>query len=424
MRSHLWHPFSDIAAVERSGPFVIVRGEGAYVWDSDGHRMLDAAGGLWFCNVGWGRAELAEAAAAQMRLIPAYHTFGDLATEPTIQLAERLAGMSPTADPDSTKVFFTSGGSDGIDTATKLVRRYWQLRGRDDKTMLVTRTNAYHGMHVAGTALAGIPANVAGYGQLMADVARVAWDDADALAELLADNRGKVAAFVCEPVIGAGGVFAPPAGYLEKVRAVCAEHEVLFVADEVVCGYGRTGSMFASQRWNLEPDLVVTAKGLTSGYLPMGAVLISGHIAETFRTNPGTMWRHGYTYSGHAAAAAVALANLDILERENLVQRAGELQHELAAALAPLAGVPLVSSVRAGVGVLAAVQLDSAALAAHPQLGGQVIAGLRARGVLTRLLATGGLQISPSFVVTRDDLSLLATAIKSTLTDYAGALPA
>ena len=315
-----------MAAVGRTGELVLASGEGAYVVDESGRRYLDAAAGLWYCNVGHGRREIADAAAEQMRRLAAYSAFGDLATRPALDLAERLSAMAPMADA---RVFLTSGGSDSVDTAVKLARRYWTEVGRPERTAIVTRTHAYHGMHLAGTSLAGIAANRLGHGDLDAAVVQVDWDDSGALEDVL-DERDDVAAFFCEPVIGAGGVYAPPPGYLREVRELCRRHGVLFVADEVICGYGRVGAMFASDRWNLDPDVVLTAKGITSGYIPLGAVLVSGRVAEPFwadRAAP-VIWRHGYTYSAHATACAVAMANLDIVEREGLVARVDGLQHD------------------------------------------------------------------------------------------------
>jgi adenosylmethionine-8-amino-7-oxononanoate aminotransferase len=343
-----------------------------------------------------------------MSRLAAYSTFGDFATRPTLDLAERLADMSPAS---GTRVFLTSGGSDGIDSAVKLARRFWAERGHPQRQIIVTRERAYHGMHMAGTSLAGIDANRHGHGDLDPLTARVAWDDPAALAECF-DRIGseRVAAFICEPIIGAGGVYAPPAGYLTAVHEICRERGVLFIADEVICGFGRTGQMFASA--GLDPDMVVTAKGLTSGYLPMGALLISGHVAAPFWTSPGVMWRHGYTYSGHAAAATAAMVNLDILEREHLVERVAQLAPVLARSLEPLHDVDAVLDVRAGVGLLAAVTLN---VAADPSLGATVIAGLRERGVLCRMLADGSVQISPSFVITEADIALLGTALMESL---------
>src|SRR5262245_34386764 len=225
-----------------------------------------------------------------------------------------------------------------------MARRYCQLLGQTERPLLIPREHAYHGMHVAGTSLAGIEANAAGHGPLVGDVAKVAWDSPAALRDAIAAaGSERVAAFFCEPVIGAGGVFPPPQGYLEDVRAICRETGVLFVADEVITGFGRTGDWFASSRFALEPDIVTCAKGITSGYLPMGAVIAAPWVAEPFWREGAGMWRHGYTYSGHATAAAAALANLDVMERETLPKRALELEKDLAEALARLAEHQFVS---------------------------------------------------------------------------------
>jgi adenosylmethionine-8-amino-7-oxononanoate aminotransferase len=281
---------------------------------------------------------------------------------------------------------------------------------------LITREHAYHGMHIAGTSLAGIEANAAGHGPLVGDVAKVAWDSPTALRDAIAAaGPERVAAFFCEPVIGAGGVFAPPEGYLEEVRGICRETGVLFVADEVITGFGRTGDWFASSRWDLGPDIVTCAKGITSGYLPMGAVIAAPWIAEPFWREGAGMWRHGYTYSGHATAAAAALANLDIMERESLPKRALELEGDLAEALAPLAEHPLVGEVRSGTGVLAAVQFAADALEAEPALPGRAVAASRENGILTRALGIGALQVSPPLVIDAGELNELREGLRSAL---------
>ena len=407
----LWHPFSDMGAVERDGEFVITRGEGAYVYDDYGQRYLDATAGLWFTNVGHGRAELADAAAEQMRAIAAYSTFGDFTTDVTVRLAERLAGIAPV--PGS-KIFFTSGGSDSVETAAKIARRYWVERGEPTRRILIGRDKAYHGMHYAGTALAGIPGNHDGYGELVADQAHVSWDDPEDLrATIERVGPENVAAFFCEPVMGAGGVYPPPEDYLLSVRKICGEYEVLFVADEVVTGFGRIGgSWFASSRFGLEPDFVTTAKGLTSGYIPMGAVFVAPKVAAPFfETDAGRWLRHGYTYSGHAVAAAVALANLDIIEREGLLDEALRLQDTLAERLRPLAQHDAVTDVRCGTGALAAVQLADAPKAMS------LAKALRRRGVSTRAVGAGGIQISPALIMTDDQVTEMAGAIGAALDD-------
>jgi putrescine aminotransferase len=413
--TRFWHSFADMAAVERTGEVVIDRGEGVHIWDEAGRRYLDATAALWYCNVGYGRGEIADAAADQLRKLSAYSTFGDLSNRPAIELAERVASVAPVPDG---RVFLTSGGSDSIDTAAKIARRYWQLTGHPDRTVFITRERAYHGMHIAGTSLAGIDANAAGYGTLVGDVVRVEWDSAAGLREAIATaGEDRVAAFFCEPVIGAGGVFAPPEGYLADARAICREAGVLFVADEVVTGFGRVGDWFASSRWGLEPDLITCAKGITSGYLPMGAVVAAPSVTEPFWRADAGMFRHGYTYSGHAAVAAAALANLDIVEREGLAKRALQLETDLADALAPLALHQIVEEVRAGTGVLAAVQLRADALEQDPALGGKVVAACRRAGVMTRTLATGALQISPALVIDDEGLAELRDGIAAALDD-------
>jgi len=410
-----WHPFADQAGIDETGPLVIASGEGAYVTDEAGRRYLDATAGLWYCNVGHGRGALADAAAEQMRTIAAYTTFGDFATRPTLELAERLSGLAPVS---GSKIFLTSGGSDSVDTAVKLARRYWQVKGRPEKSVIVSRRHAYHGMHAAGTSLAGIPGNRAGYGSLLADIQHVPWDSAQGLADVLdATGPDRVAAFFCEQVIGAGGVFPPPAGYLESVEKICRDRDVLLVADEVITGYGRIGGWwFASSRFGLQPDLVTGAKGVTSGYAPLGTVMVAPWIAEPFWRKAGPSFRHGYTYSGHATACAVAMANLDLVEKENLLAESARLERTLDAELAPLESQPLVAEVRRGTGALAAVQLDPAALATDPALPQRISLALREHGVLSRPLASGALQISPSFVTTDADVRLLAEAFTAVLT--------
>ncbi|WP_415041238.1 aspartate aminotransferase family protein [Gordonia sp. (in: high G+C Gram-positive bacteria)] len=401
MSYSLWHGFADMGAVTSSGPFVITKGEGVTVHDADGNTYLDATAGLWFTNVGHGRTEIADAVAKQLSTIAHYSNFGDFASDTTIELAERLAAKAPV--PGS-KVMFTSGGSDAVETAVKLARRYWVEQGRASKRIVVGRSKAYHGMHVAGTSLAGIPPNREGYGEaFMTDTETVDWDDAKSLLGLIervgADN---IAAFFAEPIIGAGGVYLPPDGYLREVRDICRDHDVLFVADEVVTGYGRIGGdWFASGRFDLAPDMITSAKGLTSGYVPMGAMIAAPHIAEPFFAG-GVWWRHGYTYGGHAGAAAAALANFDILERENLVAEAKRLEGDLAAAFSPLVELDAVDEVRTGLGAVTAVQL------ADPAKAPAAVAELRKAGVVTRAAGQGALQVSPAFVMTTEQVQDMA----------------
>jgi adenosylmethionine-8-amino-7-oxononanoate aminotransferase len=404
----LWHGFANMGTVERDGAFAISRGEGAYVWDTAGTRYLDATAGLWFTNVGHGRAAIADAVADQIRRIAAYSTFGDYAVDTTLALAERLAGIAPVA---GSKIFFTSGGSDSIDTAVKLARRYWREVGSPAKEIVVARQKAYHGMHVAGTALAGIPGNHDGYGELMTDIGSVDWDSGKSLLEFIERvGADRIAAFFCEPVIGAGGIYLPPEGYLAEVRQICREHDILFVADEVITGFGRLGEWFASTRFDLQPDMMTTAKGLTSGYVPMGAVFVAPTVAAPFFDPTGeAWWRHGYTYMGHAAAAAAAMANLDIIESEGLLAQASRLEGTLHQRFAPLAEHPAVAEVRSGVGALTAVQL------ADPAAAMGLAKKLRAHGVATRAVGAGAVQVSPSFVMTDEQVDDLVAGLRAAL---------
>ncbi|BDE59010.1 aspartate aminotransferase family protein [Prescottella equi] len=403
----LWHGFADMGAVQRDGAFVVSRGEGAYIWDDAGTRYLDATAGLWFTNVGHGRTEIADAVAAQLSKVAHFSNFGDFTSDTTVALAERLGAIAPV--PGS-KVFFTSGGSDSVDSAAKLARRYWNEMGRPGKKLIVGRQKAYHGMHVAGTALAGIPVNREGYGELMPDARTVGWDDAKSLLELIeGEGADAIAAFFCEPIIGAGGIYLPPEGYLTEVRDICREYDILFVVDEVVTGFGRIGgSWFASTRFGLEPDMITTAKGLTSGYVPMGAVFVAPAVAEPF-FGGGVWWRHGYTYGGHAGAAAAAMANLDIVERENLLAESKRLESSLHEHLAPLAEHPRVAEVRSGLGAVAAVQLVDPAEALP------FVKTLRAHGVSGRAAGQGAMQFSPSFVMTDEQVAEMAAGVRAAL---------
>jgi putrescine aminotransferase len=404
--TYLWHSQAHMPSV-RGRELVLVRGEGAYVWDADGRKLLDVPGSLWYANIGHGRAEIAEAVAAQMRILEAYSTFGRYATPPALELAERVALLAPVANA---RVFFTSGGGEAIDTAAKLAQRYWSAQGKPEKRTIVSRESAYHGLFGWGTSITGLELLREGLGGPMPDTARVPANDAAALADLLERDRDRIAAFFCEPVIGTGGVIPPADGYLETAQELCRAHDVLLVVDEVITGFGRTGWMFASERFGLEPDILIVAKGITSGYLPLGAALVAERVWGPFwEEGSALVFRHGITYSGHAAACAAALANLDIVEGEGLVERVRRLEPALDRAVQSLAGHPLVADVRSGVGLLAGLQLRDAATAER------VAERCYERGLLSRILIGTTLQLSPPFVIEESELETMRDALRDAL---------
>ncbi len=418
--TRLWHPFADMHAV-RGAEIVITRGEGAYVWDADSRRYLDGTASLWNVNVGHGREEIVDAVAAQMRTLASYSAFGAFANTPALRLAERLAELAPV---DDARIFFGSGGGDAIDTAGKLARRYFVATGQPERVHLIARTQGYHGTHGLGTSIGGIPANRVDMGPLDEHASLVPHDSLEALeAEIARVGADRVAAVFVEPVMGAGGVHQPPPGYVEGVAELCARTGVLFIVDAVINGFGRLGTWFAADRFGVRPDMICFAKGVTSGYLPLGGVVISGRIAAPFWEHGGTMFRHGPTYSAHPTCCAAAMANMDIMRRENLLQRGLELEGEIATALRGLEGHELVGEIRAGIGALGAVAFAPDALAAHPDLPQRAFAQARARGVLIRPIGDG-VAMSPPLVITREEVDHAAAVIGESLEAVARDLPA
>lgn len=332
--AHHIHPFTDTAHLNQKGARVITRAEGVYIYDNHGNRILDGMAGLWCVGVGYGREEIVQAVAAQMRELPYYNTFFQTTHPPAARLASRLAGLAPA---HLNHVFFTGSGSDANDTILRMVRHYWAVQGQPEKSVIISRKNAYHGSTVAGASLGGMGAVHAQGGLPIPGIVHInqpywygeggdldpnefglqrARELEQKIQELGAD---KVAAFIGEPIQGAGGVVIPPASYWPEIQRICRQYNILLVADEVITGFGRTGEWFGSQYYGIEPDLVTIAKGLTSGYVPMGGVLISDRVAEVV-IHHGEFY-HGYTYSGHPVACAAALTVLDILEREALPNR-------------------------------------------------------------------------------------------------------
>jgi len=412
MSTRLWHPFSDMAAVD-GNEFVVDRAEGVWVYDEDGRRYLDGCASLWYANAGHGRQEIVRAAMDQMSKLEAYSCFADIANRPALELADRLAALVPV---DDARIFFGSGGADAIDTAVKIARAYWQARGEHERVHVVSRETGYHGTHGFGTSITGIPPNRAGWGVLPGETTVAPLHDLDGVEKVFAEvGPERIAAFVVEPVTGAGGVHLPTEGYIEGVAELCRRHGVLLVIDAVIAGFGRLGTWFGIERFGVRPDMITFAKGVTSGYLPLGGVAVSGEVAAPWWTTPGERTlRHGPTYSGHPTCCAAALATLDVYEREDLIPRGELLETPLFEALAPLTSHPSVHEVRAGFGLLAAVELEPEVLDGIPDAPNALLRGARKAGVLVRGLGRG-VAVSPPLTVTEDEIALLAEAIRAGL---------
>jgi putrescine aminotransferase len=408
----LWHPCAPMGRV-RSDELVLVRGEGVWVWDRDDEKYLDACASLWHANVGHGRQELAAAAAEQMQKLETYMTYNDYATEPALRLARRLSEKAPV---NGGRVFFGSGGGDGIETAIKIARRFAAANGEADRTHVISRTNGYHGLHGYGTSVVGIDSYRVGLGPLAPDVSTVQYDSIEALrAEVERVGPGRIAAVIAEPVIGSGGVLHPPEGYLEQVSALCHEIGALFIADEVICGFGRLGTWFGSERFGITPDIICFAKGVSSGYLPLGGAIIGDHVAAPFFDSPDApTFMHGTTFSGHATVCAVAEANLDILERENLIAKGRELEGDLAEALHWAADdSPIVREVRAGLGLMGAIQLTDEALST-PGAIGRLFLAARAEGILVRPLGNS-IAVSPPLIAEPEHFERIGDGLAAAL---------
>ncbi len=333
--AHHLHPFNDNAALAAKGTRILTRGEGAYVWDAEGNKLLDAFAGLWCVNIGYGRKELGEVAARQMTELAYYNSFFGCTTEPTVRLAQKLAELSPG---DLNHAFFTNSGSEANDTILRMVRHFWKVQDQPQKNILIGRFNGYHGSTVAGASLGGMKGMHAQGGLPIPDIHHIEppfWfaDGGDHSPEqygLIAARRleekilelgpERVAGFIGEPIMGAIGVYIPPLTYWPEIERICRKYDVLLIADEVICGFGRTGAWFGQQYFGFQADIMAIAKGLSSGYIPIGAVMFNDRVANVLKDKGGEL-AHGYTYSGHPVCAAVALENIRILEAEGIVER-------------------------------------------------------------------------------------------------------
>lgn len=425
---------ADWAEIEKlGGSRIITHAEGCYIHDGDGHRILDGMAGLWCVNVGYGREELVEAAAAQMRELPFYNTFFKTATPPTVTLAAKIASLTKNRLPH---IFFNASGSEANDTVFRMVRHYWKLKGEPKRTVFISRWNAYHGSTVAGVSLGGMKAMHAQGDLPIAGVEHVRQPYAygegqgmteeefcDACVQAIEDKILEVgpencAAFIGEPVQGAGGVIIPPKGYWPKVEAVARKYGLLIVADEVICGFGRTGKMWGHETMGFTPDLMPMAKGLSSGYLPISATAVAAHVVDVLKT--GGDFVHGFTYSGHPVAAAVALKNIEIIEREGLVERTGSVTGpHLAKALATLNDHPLVGEARS-IGLLGAVEIVADKTTRARFGGAEGTAGPMARDacIANGLMVRGirdSLVMCPPLVISTEQIDDLVAIIRKSL---------
>ena len=396
----LLHPFAPPAKPE-SDMINIVRGEGSTLYDDEGNSYIDGLASLWYCQIGHGRAEMADAVADQMRDLACYNTFDPFTNPPAARAAEMIAERSPLSDG---RVFLGCSGSEAVDTALKLARLYAQRTSGADRQVVITRTNGYHGTNFGGTSAQGIALNREGWGDLVPHFVEVPHDDLEAMATTFSQHGERVAAVITEPVQGAGGVHPPVDGYLAGVRRLCDQHGALLIFDEVICGFGRTGEWFGAQTFDVMPDMMTFAKGVTSGYLPLSGVIVSRTVCENLE-EPGFLLRTGYTYSGHPSVAAAAVKNLEIISDENLVQRARHVGRKLVEGLEALAADGLIASYR-GYGAVQAAVLD------RPPM--DVRNDMLRRGVIVRPL-TDALGLCPPLVITDDEIGRIMDTMAESL---------
>lgn len=432
-RQHHLHPFTDFKSLGEEGSRIITHADGVYIYDSQGNRILDGMAGLWCVNLGYGRQELVDAASEQMQQLPYYNNFFKTTHPPAVKLAAKLSELAPE---HINHVFFTGSGSEANDTVLRMVRRYWAIKGKSEKQWIISRENGYHGSTVAGMSLGGMAPMHDQGGPCVPGISHICqpyWfgegrdmsqeafgkQCAQALEEqILALGEDKVAAFIAEPVQGAGGAIIPPDSYWPAVKEVLAKYDILLIADEVICGFGRLGEWFGSTHYGLKPDLMPIAKGLSSGYLPIGAVLVGDCVADTLIEDGGEFF-HGFTYSGHPVCAAVALKNLELLESERVVEKVrDELGPYLAKRWQELAEHPLVGEARS-LGLIGALEL-----VADKRTGERFDKSLSAGNLCRDLCFEHGLVMrsvgdtmvmSPPLIITRDEIDELVSKARLAL---------
>jgi adenosylmethionine-8-amino-7-oxononanoate aminotransferase len=400
------HPF---AKPTRASFVEIARGEGARVYDTAGKEYIDGMASLWYCAIGHGRSEMAEAIARQVSTIEAYSAFDPFTTRVADQLCERIADLSPR--PGS-RVFLCNSGSEAVDSAMKLARLAHVQAGHPERTLIISRGRGYHGTNYGGTSAQGIPPNKVGYGTLLADVVQVDPNDIEGLSVLMANNSDRLAAVITEPLQGAGGVYPPDEDYLRQVRALCDKHGAYLIFDEVITGFGRMGTWFGAQYYGVTPDLLTFAKAVTSGYQPLGGVILARNVLDPIESDPTFLLRHGYTYSGHATACAAALTNLDIIDKDGLLERARHIGTRLESGLTAMATDGLIDHARGAVGVWAAGHNSGV----DPMV---VRDGMLAAGAITRALNTDTNSFCPPLVITDAELDRLLDTFATVTADVA-----
>lgn len=432
--AHHLHPFSDHESLNREKSRVIVRGEGVFLWDSDGNRIMDGMAGLWCVNIGHGRREIADAVHEQMLQLSYYNTFFKTTHPPVVALAKKLAELAPDG---FNRVFFTGSGSEANDTVLRMVRHYWTTMGQPEKHIIIGRKNGYHGSTLAGASLGGMSGMHAqgGMAEGIRHIRQPYWFDegedlspdefglvcAKALeTEIELVGADKIAAFIAEPMQGAGGVIIPPDTYWPEINRICKAHNILLVADEVICGFGRTGNWWGSETFGIEPDLMPIAKGLSSGYLPIGGVLVNDSVGDVITSGGGEFY-HGFTYSGHPAACAAALKNLEILQSERIVERVrDDIGPYMQAKWAALGEHPLVGEARM-VGLVGALELvpekpSRKRFENEGTVGGICRDHSFKNGLIMRAVRDSMI-ISPPLTITKDEADQLIALVEKTLDD-------
>jgi putrescine---pyruvate transaminase len=431
--AHFLHPFTDFRSLAQKGSRIITRADNIYLWDSDGNRILDAMSGLWCVNVGYGQRALVDAATKQLQELPFYNAFFQTATPPAIELAELLAEVSP---PQFQHVFFAGSGSEGNDTVVRMVRRYWDVLGQPERQVIISRHNAYHGSTMAGASLGGMSGMHAQGGLPIPGIVHIEqpywWQHGREMSrdefglvaarwledKILAVGADKVAAFIGEPVQGAGGVIIPPATYWPEIQRICDRYGILLVSDEVICGFGRTGRWFGCETFGFHPDLMTFAKGVTSGYIPLGGVMVGDRMARVL-IEQGGEFNHGYTYSGHPVACAVALANIRLVQQLGLVEHVhDDVGPYLADAFASLREHPLVGDAET-CGLMGAILLvkDKARGTLFPderEIGMVCRGHCFANGLIMRAVGERMI-IAPPLVITRAQIDEMMALVRRCL---------